>query len=346
MSYELIKKVCEKMKHIENDNFDEYCKISNIDIDKWEWPQGVGLFGMYSDYKKHGDKQILEWIISWFEKNIEKGIPERNINTTAPMLTLAFIAEETKNQRYMDMCKEWADWVMTRLPRTENGIFQHIVTDGENKNQVWDDTLFMTVLFIAKMGVVLCDKKLKDEAEYQFLMHTRYLFDKKTGLWFHGWTFEENNNFAEALWGRGNCWITAGIPLFLEIMPDISSSVKRYLENVLECQAKALLKYQDKCGLWRTVIDDETSYIETSASAGFAYGLLKAVNMGILDEKYKASALLAIEGLKEYIDSDGTVKNVSYGTPMGKTIQFYKDIPLCTMAYGQALAILALNEAE
>lgn len=346
MSYELIKKVCEKMKHIENDNFDEYCKISNIDIDKWEWPQGVGIFGMYSDYKKHGDKKILEWIISWFEKNFEKGVPERNINTTAPMLTLAFIAEETKNQRYLDMCVEWVNWIMTALPRTENGIFQHIVTDDENKNQVWDDTLFMTVLFVAKMSVMLGDEKLKEEAEYQFLMHTRYLFDKKTGLWFHGWTFEENNNFAEALWGRGNCWITAGIPLFLEIMPSVSPSVKRYLENVLECQAKALLKFQDKCGLWHTVIDDETSYIETSASAGFAYGLLKAADMGILDKKYKTAANKAVEGLKKYIEEDGTVKNVSYGTPMGKTVQFYKDIPLCTMAYGQALVILALNEAE
>lgn len=342
----LIDLVSNKMKNIENNGFVEECKISNIDIDKWEWPQGVGIFGMYLNYKKCGDEKILNWIIDWYENNIKRGIPERNINTTAPMLTLAYIAEETQNEKYMDMCVDWVNWVMESLPRTENGIFQHICTGVENKNQVWDDTLFMTGLFVAKMAQLLDDEKLKNEIEYQLLMHIRYLFDTKTGLWFHGWTFEGNHNFANALWGRGNCWITAGIPLFIEILPDMSVSVKRYLINVLECQIKALEKYQDKSGLWHTIIDDETSYVETSATSGFAYGILKAVHMDIIDKKYKKIADKAISAIVEQISEDGTVNNVSYGTPMGDTIQFYKDIPVCTMAYGQALTLLALNEAD
>ena len=346
MYKELIDKVSEKMKTNQNKDFHEVCKISNIDITQWEWPQGVGLFGMYQNYKKTGDKKVLEWIISWYETNIKRGIPERNINTTAPMLTLAFIAEEIKNKEYMDMCIDWVNWVMEKLPRTENGVFQHICTGVENKNQVWDDTLFMTVLFVAKMAQLLDDDKMKEEVEYQFMMHVRYLYDTKTGLWFHGWTFEGNHNFAKALWGRGNCWITAGIPLCIEFLPKMSKSVRRYLENVLKCQIEALVKYQDESGLWHTIIDDETSYLEASASAGFAYGILKAIHMNIIDEKYKDYAMKAINGVIGCIDEDGTVNNVSYGTAVGHTIQEYKDIPMCNMAYGQALAILAINEIK
>ena len=104
MSINLIDLVSGKMKNIVNDGFEETCKISNIDIDQWEWPQGVGLFGMYLTYRNCRDSQILDWIIGWFEQNIKRGIPERNINTTAPMLTLAYIAEETPNKKYTDMC--------------------------------------------------------------------------------------------------------------------------------------------------------------------------------------------------------------------------------------------------
>ena len=35
---------------------------------------------------------------------------------------------------------------------------------------------------------------------------------------------------------------------------------------------------------------------------------------------------------------------VSFGTAMGDTMQFYKDIALTSMPYGQSLAIVALGE--
>ena len=342
----LIELVCQRMTTIENDGSITENKISDIDIDKWEWPQGVGLFGMYLNYKRCGNKEILDWIVNWFENNLARDVSEKNINTTAPMLTLAFIASETGNQKYMDMCMEWVNWVMEELPRTENGGFQHICTGMENKGQLWDDTLFMTVLFLAKMAQITGNKKMMEEVEYQFLIHIRYLFDGTTGLWYHGWTFEGNHNFARARWARGNCWITAAIPLVLEFLPDMSQTVRRYLTDVLECQVKALCKYQTSNGMWHTLIDDETSYEETSATAGFAYGILKAVHMGLIDREYEATGRKAIEAVVSMISSDGSVEGVSIGTPMGETLDFYKEIKQYTMAYGQALTLLALNEAE
>ena len=342
----LIDIVCRKMTTIQNDGSIVENKISDIDIDKWEWPQGVGLYGMYLNYKRCQNQAIIKWIINWFDNNISRGIPERNINTTAPMLTLAYVAEETGNEKYMAMCMDWLKWVMEELPRTENHGFQHIATGRENKNQLWDDSLFMTVLFVAKMAQNLKDEKLKEEVEYQFLLHVRYLFDTSTGLWYHGWTFEGNHNFAKALWARGNCWITAAIPLVVEILPEMSNTVKKYLINVLECQIKALCKYQAESGMWHTIIDDPDSYEETSATAGFAFGILKAVHMGIIDRSYEKYGRKAIDAVISAIEEDGSVTGVSIGTPIGETVEFYKQIKQYTMSYGQALTLLALNEAE
>jgi len=46
-----------------------------------------------------------------------------------------------------------------------------------------------------------------------------------------------------------------------------------------------------------------------------------------------------------YIADNGIVNQVSYGTAMGReSMQFYKDIAIKSMPYGQALAILFLLE--
>ncbi|MEN8872774.1 MAG: hypothetical protein ABF285_01715, partial [Pacificibacter sp.] len=45
------------------------------------------------------------------------------------------------------------------------------------------------------------------------------------------------------------------------------------------------------------------------------------------------------------IDDDGIVTHCSDGTPMGHTLQFYKDIPDIPAPYGQALTMLMLVEA-
>jgi unsaturated rhamnogalacturonyl hydrolase len=67
------------------------------------------------------------------------------------------------------------------------------------------------------------------------------------------------------------------IPDFLELvdLPE-NSAVRRYLVQVLNAQIAALAKCQDDSGLWHTLLDDPT-YLEASATAGFAYGILKAV---------------------------------------------------------------------
>ncbi|OYO91602.1 glycoside hydrolase 105 family protein, partial [Lachnotalea glycerini] len=183
-----------------------------------------------------------------------------------------------------------------------------------------------------------------EEAKYQFMLHIKYLTDKKTGLWFHGWSFQGNHNFTNALWGRGNCWVTVAIPELLNMI-SCEASTHRFLLEAFKAQAKALKHYQEDTGMWHTLIDDKTSYVETSATCGFAYGILRAVHLGYLPESYHDCAYKALSPVLKYITDDGIVNQVSYGTAMGReSIQFYKNIEIKSMPYGQALAILFLLE--
>ena len=217
------------------------------------------------------------------------------------------------------MCKEGPS-VADSLPKTKEGGFQHITSDTLNDGELWDDTLFMTVLCWPTWAVS-GRQDYTDEAVYQFLLHTKHLADKKTGLWYHGFTFHGNHNFAGAFWGRGNCWVTIAIPLLLEMLP-VGQPARRILVNALENQIASLAKYQDGNGMWHTLIDDPTSYVEASATSGFGYGILKAVHMGLVDAAYAENAKKALAPILKCIREDGIVDQVPRGTPWAETKDF------------------------
>lgn len=119
--------------------------------------------------------------------------------------------------------------------------------------------------------------------------------DTVTGLWFHGWEFTPEkvtvgHNFAKALWARGNCWITISIPLFIELLAedakkhgrtfDEQDPLRRFLVSTFRKQVDALLRVQEReSGMWNTLLVDRESYVETSATAGFAAGIYMGLRL-------------------------------------------------------------------
>ena len=316
----------------------------HLSLATWEWPQGVAMYAMFKVYQATKDEALLKEITDWYVGHIQRGLPGRNINTTAPMLGLTLLYEETGDERYAPIIKDWAEWIMTGLPKTEEGGFQHLTSDCLNEQQLWDDTLFMTVLFLYRAGEALNREDWKREAKYQFLLHIKYLHSQKDHLWYHGYCFDGGHHFSGAYWCRGNSWFTAGGVDFLEWLEE--GSVKRLIRETFVSQCAALKACQDaETGLWHTLLDDPDSYTETSGSAAIAYGLLKGVRLGILPkDEYAACALLAAEGVLRMVREDGEVQGVSYGTPMGRDRDFYRHVPIQPTAYGQGLTFLMLTE--
>ena len=284
-------------------------------------------------------------ILNWYLSAIKRGLPGLNVNTTAPMLGLAVYWSKTKDARFSKVLNDWADQVVAEAARTEYRSFQHDVSDKTNRGELWADTLFMVCLFLAIYGQASGRRELVDEAEVQFLTHAKFLADPESGLWFHGWTFAGRHNFAKAKWARGNAWITAGLVDLFELAV-ISPSVKQYLSGVLQDQVSALLPLQRPSGSWTTLLDDPESYEETSATAGFAYGLMKGARCGLGGHDWLKAGVKALSAVMKSIDENGVVQGVSYGTRMGHDLQHYLDISIQPTAYGQSLAILALVESQ
>ncbi|KAK3939726.1 glycosyl hydrolase [Diplogelasinospora grovesii] len=315
----------------------------------WEWTHGVGLYGIWQYYELSGDPDCLRIIEDWFRDRFAAGGTTKNINTMAALLTLACVYERTGNETYRPWLDSWAEWAFYDLGRTKYGGMQHTTFLEINDEQLWDDTLMMTVLPLAKIGLVLGRPHYVAEAKRQFLLHIQYLFDARSGLFFHGWTFEDGgHNFADARWARGNSWLTIVIPEFIELL-DLKADdpIGAILRSTLEAQCGALRPLQASSGLWRTLLDvpeNEGSYLEASATAGFAFGILKAQRKRYIGREYGDMAVRAVKAVLDNISPAGELLNTSFGTGMGRDLQHYKDIPITSMPYGQAMAIMALVE--
>jgi len=315
-------------------------------MDVWDWPQGIGLYGLAKVGAYFEDERFSEYAKPWMTQRLEEGLPSRNINTTAPLLSLMELPEAEA------LSLEWAEWLANGLPRTEEDGYQHVTTGATaaevtlNENEIWIDTLFMAILFTARMGVKYDRADWRQSSLHQLLLHIKYLYDRKSGLFFHGWNFTGRHNFSEAFWCRGNGWFTLGLPEYIDLMrPYLDEGILLYLNQTFRSQSEALLRLQHEDGLWHTLLDDSTSYTETSGSAAIAAGMLFGVRRGLLDEHFAEAAMKAVEAVLARVGEDGSVEGVSAGTPIGKLREDYAQIVMAPMAYGQALTIALLGEA-
>lgn len=356
---EKAKLVLDRLMHLEGRQFAEDVDpwkgnaARDFGIATWDWPQGVGLYSMEILQDAHGDTRYDEFFAQWVERNIQDGLPSANINTTAPYIMLLSLAQRTGDERYRQMCIERAEFLMHELPRTTERGFQHVTTDIIDKNgiilneqQLWVDTLFMAVVFLASAGVAYDRPEWVEESIYQILLHVKYLYDTRARLLYHGWSFARGDNFGGIHWARGNSWYTYGILKLIDVIGErMTPSVREHVLNTLRAQVDALVPLQSESGLWHTVLEDPTSYEEVSGSAGFVAGMMKAMREGLLGEAYLPVAERAIADIVQNIDANGSVRKVSGGTSMGMDAQHYKDIIVAEMPYGQAMTALALLEA-
>ena len=152
----------------------------------------------------------------------------------------------------------------------------------------------------------------------QFSITWAQLYDKNTGLLYHGFTANPGDNASSSwagiskgngiyhsasFWGRANAWYFLALVDILEVMPTNNTyynTFKGYLSNL----AKGIANYQDKgTGCWYQVMDKVPAsltgnYLEASCSSIFTAGYLKAIRLGLLDKAtYEPIAKKAYEGL-------------------------------------------------
>lgn len=309
-------------------------------IDDWQWNPGVGVTAISAYYDARQRQDILDYLLGWVERNKSKAGKFQHVNFMAPFAIFPHLYRRTGNRYYLDTGAEYADWIVKNSARTVTGALQH---GGDLTEEIWADTIFMAVLFLARQAGLTRDKALAQQSSEQLQLHMQYLQDPQTGVLFHGYDCAARDHKSAARWTRGNAWIVLATPMILAeidaLVPTPPGLVGAYQRMV-----DALLRFQAANGLWHTVMDRPEQYQESSGSAGIACGILKSIRYGLLTPSYRPAAEKALHGLLAKIAPDGEVTGVSGGTPILDSIDGYGDLTCYPTLYGQGLTLMLLAE--
>lgn len=227
-------------------------------------------------------------------------------------------------------------YILTKEYRLTDGT---LARNRPQPNTIWLDDLFMSVPALAQMGKLSGQRKYYDEACRQILAYAKRMFKPDKGLYMHGWV-EGMAEHPAFHWARANGWALMATVELLEVLPENHPQRPQIL-SLLKAHAKGLASYQSGSGFWHQLLDREDSYLETSATAIYAYSLARAVNRGWIDAKaYAPMTLLAWNAVSAKINARGQVEGTCVGTGMGFEPAFYYHRPISPFAahgYGPTL---------
>lgn len=237
--------------------------------------------------------------------------------------------ERTGDERYLRAAKNQVEYVLD-APRVENGGISH----NKESPQLWVDSLYLMLPPIAQLGRVCGDDDLYDEAVEQVIAHTEHLQDNATGLFRHIWTETPNDYPEGSFWGRGNGWAAAGILEIIEQIPD-DHELRGELADILRDHLSTVIGYQDECGYWWNVIDDDTTFLETSVTTIYAYVLQRGIDIGVVPERYGVAAEKAFNAIKRSVNDDGIVTGATYVTTHDPNEQLTSEDVFSPSGYAQ-----------
>ncbi len=305
----------------------------------WDYPIGVILAGFELIGEQTGDPsylahppQFLDFIFDWQPafRALEEQTGKSNAFTKmwkmhaldhcgAMGFALAKVQQRTPDPRF----RAWLNEVDAYISR---GQFR--LADGTLARQrpqavsLWTDDFYMSIPFLAQMGVLTGEDKYFDDAVRQVIQLSARLFDEDRGLYDHGWSEVAHPYDPRHYWGRANGWAAMATVELLTVLPKDHPG-RPAVEHIFRTHMRGLIEVQDGTGLWPNMLNRPDTYLETSASAMFVFALARGINEGLLPAMYAPVALTGWNGVATRIQENGRVSGICEGTTYANDAVYY-----------------------
>ena len=124
-------------------------------------------------------------------------------------------------------------------------------------------------------------------------------------------------------WGRGNGWAASAMTELLLIMP-LNHPRRAYIFDAYVQQMQALVRSQDGAGLWHQLLDDTTTFKESSCTAMFVFALATGVQQGWLAaDSFRVAAKQGWMALASCFSPDSGLRYVCTGLGASATRTVY-----------------------
>ena len=316
-----------------------------------EWDSAVLMFAMTELYRVTGETEFRDYYKAYLDHHIETGYEIVWSDSCPPALIALALLTEGEDPAY----RQFVDDVLAYLdtaPRTEEGGIIHLGPRFEDiAPGIWIDSLFMFGMVLNRYG------EAADDADSLALMAEQLeIFEQQlqseSGLMVHGddWVLPFDTDI---YWARGNSWVMIGLTEYLRVLL-LRGESNPTAEAMFRDQVAGVVGTQDPAtGSWWTVMNRPAgpdNYLETSATALFAYGLARAYRYGLLGELERDAAKRAVQAAlgKVVPDEQGrpVVTGISAGTePATYEVYVTRELQV-DRNYGVGGVILALIETS
>ena len=326
-------------------------------IVSYEW--GVTYAGMLLSAEATGDAKYRDYVekrltfigesASKVKKNTGKYeewearmplrnlIAPRNLDDVGAMCAAMIKAKRAGSKADLQPIIDTAiDHIMNKQYRLKDGT---LARNRPQPDTLWLDDLFMSIPALAQMGKLTGEKRFFDEAARQVLLFEKKMFNPQKNVFMHGWV-ESMTEHPQFHWARANGWAFMTEVELLEVLPE-NHELRPQILDLLRRHAKGLASYQSGFGFWHQLLDRPDSYLETSATAIYAYAFARAINRGWLGAKeYAPLTILAWNAVTTKVNQKGQVEGTCVGTGMAFDPAFYYYRPISPYAahgYGPVL---------
>jgi len=345
----------DEIKDLSKLNGDAVFALGDFRLTSYEW--GVTYAGMLNAGEATGDSRFTEYttkrlkliadVATYFriqlKANPEAASPVRTVLTPhalddAGAVCAAMIKVERSGFKanLRPLIDNFMNFITVKEYRFQDGT---LARNRPQPNTLWLDDLFMSVPALAQMGKLTGNVKYYDDAVKQVTQFSKRMFNKDKGVYMHGWV-QGMEFHPEYYWARANGWGVMAMVELLEVLPQSHPGYNVILEQ-LRAHVKGLAAHQDGTGFWHQLLNRNDTYLETSATAIYAYAMARAINRGFIDKRaYAPVVILAWNAVATKVNGKGQVEGTCVGTGMAFDPAFYYYRPVNVYAahgYGPVL---------
>ena len=307
---------------------------------EWSYPHGVVLSAFAHIDDVVGNKEFFannnkfyDFVIRnlpYFRKNAEEfGVQAGGWGEIIEMRALdhcgsigaAMIKTYLKDQNddYLELINMMADYISNQQFRLEDGT---LARHRPQYQSVWADDMYMSVPFLANMGVLSGNNAYFDDAVKQTLQIADRLYIPEKELFDHGWNVTAGDYNPHFYWGRATGWVLMAMAELLGILPDEYPGRDKIL-HLYRSLIRSLTGLQDGTGFWHNMLDKPDTFLETSCTAMFTFAIAKGINEEWVSHIYGPVALTGWNAIKTRVLENGAVDGTCEGTTFAHDNTYY-----------------------
>ncbi len=226
---------------------------------------------------------------------------------------------KAQNDAYLDLINIVADHISNKQFRLEDGT---LARHRPQYQSVWADDMYMSVPFLANLGVLTRDNRYFDDAVKQVLQMSDRLYIPQKDLFDHGWSVTAGAYDPHFYWGRASGWTLMAMAELLDVLPEDYQGRDKIL-HLYRSLVRSLADLQSGTGFWHNMLDKNNTFLETSCTAMFTFAVAKGINEGWVNHVYGPVAQTGWNAIKTRVLENGAVDGSCEATTFAHDNVYY-----------------------